>query len=235
VEIREVRLAFRGRWCQGHGCVQKKLPLQIKKRKILRVAASILTVMAKTTTADGGPKGSRNGAMTDWAVTLAQHDRWLRTALFARLGERQAVDEVIQEVSLAATSLRTPLGDPARAGAWLYRVAIRQAMLYRRRRGRRQKLLDGYSQSWSEDPPIVPDPLAVLLLEERRKLIRDALLTLSRRDAEILLLKYTEDWSCRELAQHLGVGESCIEARLHRARQRLREAMAKTQAIEVLE
>jgi RNA polymerase sigma factor (sigma-70 family) len=191
--------------------------------------------MAKTEIADDGPTGRRNGAMADWASTLVQHERWLRTALFARLGERQAVDEVMQDVSLAAASLRTPLGDPARAGAWLYRVAIRQAMLYRRRRGRRQKLLDSYSQNWSDDPPLVPDPLAVLLLEERRKLIRNALLTLARRDAEILLLKYTEDWSCRDLARHLGVGESCIEARLHRARQRLREAMVKTQAIEVLE
>ena len=96
-------------------------------------------------------------------------------------------------------------------------------------------MLDGYAQYWIDDPPVVSDPLAVLLLEERRKLIRDALLTLSGRDAEILLLKYTEDWSCRDLARHLGVGERCIEARLHRARQRLREAMVKTQAIEVLE
>jgi RNA polymerase sigma factor (sigma-70 family) len=173
--------------------------------------------------------------MIDWSAALAHHDRWLRTALFARLRERQAVDEVMQEVSLAAAALRTPLADPARAGAWLYRVAIRQAMLYRRRRGRRQKLLDGYAQHYGDDPPVVPDPLAVLLLEERRKLIRAAVLMLPARDAEILLLKYTEDWNCRDLARHLGVGESCIEARLHRARQRLREAMVKTQAIEVLE
>ena len=114
--------------------------------------------------------------MIDWPAALAQHDRWLRIALFARLGQRQAVDEVMQDVSLAAAALRTPLGDPEGAGAWLYRVAIRQAMLYRRRCGRRQRLLDSYSQSWSNDPPSVPDPLAVLLLEERRKLIRDALL-----------------------------------------------------------
>jgi RNA polymerase sigma factor (sigma-70 family) len=173
--------------------------------------------------------------MIDWPAALARHDRWLRTAVFARLGERQAVDVVMQEVCLAAASLRTPLANPTRAGAWLYRVAIRQAMLYRRRRGRRQKLLDGYSRNWSGDPPIVLDPLAVLLMEERRKLIRDALLTLPRRDAEILLLKYTEDWSCRDLATHLGVGESCVEARLHRARQRLRETMVKSQAIEVLQ
>jgi RNA polymerase sigma factor (sigma-70 family) len=168
----------------------------------------------------------------DWSKALAEHDRWLRTALFARLGERQAVDEVMQEVSLAAASLRTPLADPARAGAWLYRVAVRQALLYRRRAGRRQKALGGYSRQRSENP--TPDPLAILLLEERRTLIRAALLSLGPRDAEILLLKYTEDWNGRDLALHLGVSERCVEARLYRARQRLREAMIHTEAIEVL-
>ncbi len=173
--------------------------------------------------------------MIDWVAVLAQHSRWLRTVLFARLGDRQAIDEVMQEVSLAAASLRTPLTDPSGAGAWLYRVAVRQALLYRRRRGRRQKLLDGYARRWHDQAPVVYDPLTILLLEERRSLVRDALLTLPPRDAEILLLKYTENWSCRELARQLGVGEACIEARLHRARQRLRDAIINNQAIEVPE
>jgi len=172
--------------------------------------------------------------MMDWPATLAEHNRWLRTALFARLGHWQAVDEVMQEVCLAAVSLRAPLDDAARVGGWLYRVALRQALLYRRRAGRRQKLANGYAQNRAADPRTTPDPLTVLLLEERRQLIRDALLTLSRRDAEILLLKYTEGWSGRELALHMGLSEPCVEARLHRARLRLRQAMVTSQAIEVL-
>jgi RNA polymerase sigma-70 factor (ECF subfamily) len=58
---------------------------------------------------------------------------------------------------------------------------------------------------------------------------------LSPRDAEILLLKYTEDWSYRELAAHLGISESAVEARLHRARGRLRAAVIDTRANEVTE
>src|SRR5438132_7716422 len=63
----------------------------------------------------------------DWAATLAAHDRWLRTVVLARLGERQAVDEVMQEVALAAIAQRAPLHDLGRVGAWLYRLAVRQA------------------------------------------------------------------------------------------------------------
>ena len=51
------------------------------------------------------------------------------------------------------------------------------------------------------------------------------------RDAEILMLKYTEDWSYRALADHLGISHSAVEARLHRARQRLRDELAVMESV----
>jgi RNA polymerase sigma-70 factor (ECF subfamily) len=171
----------------------------------------------------------------DWAVTLADHDRWLRTVVFTRLGERQAVDEVMQEVALAAVAQRAPLSDIGRVGAWLYRLAVKQALLYRRKRGRQRKVVEGYAKCQAAGQGHSPcrDPLEGLLQDERRELVRAALGRLPRRDAEILLLKYTEDWSYRELAAHLGVSESAVEARLHRARSRLRAAMMDTHSIKV--
>ena len=157
-----------------------------------------------------GPSRGLDVARIDWAAALAENDRWLRTAVLARLGERQAVDEVMQEVALAAVAQQAPLSDPQRVGAWLYRIAVRQVLLYRRRRGRQQKLLGRYAGTQGEDherTPL-PDPLAVLLQDERRTLVREALGRLPARDAEILLLKYTEDWSYRELAAHLGAARA---------------------------
>ena len=71
-----------------------------------------------------------------------------------------------------------------------------------------------------------PDPLGWLLADERRRLVRVGLARLRKRDAEILMLKYTEDWSYRQIADHLGVSHSAVEARLHRARARMRTALA---------
>jgi RNA polymerase sigma-70 factor (ECF subfamily) len=159
---------------------------------------------------------------------LAEHDRWLRTVVGARLGERQGVDEVMQEVALAALAQREATSEPARLGPWLYRIAVRQVLLHRRRCGRRRKLVDRYARL-CDDPggSSVPDPLDWLLLDERRQAVREALGRLPRRDAEILLLKYTEGWSYRQLAEQLGTAESTVESRLHRARRKLREAMAR--------
>ena len=69
----------------------------------------------------------------DWGATLAEHERWLRRVVAARLDEPQAVDEVMQDVALAAVAQRSPLVNPARAAVWLYRLAVRHVLMYRRK------------------------------------------------------------------------------------------------------
>jgi RNA polymerase sigma factor (sigma-70 family) len=57
--------------------------------------------------------------------------------------------------------------------------------------------------------------------------VRHVLEKLPPRDAEIMLLKYSEDWSYQEVSEHLGLSVSAVEARLHRARQKMRQALHK--------
>ncbi len=67
----------------------------------------------------------------------------------------------------------------------------------------------------------------------RSALVRQAIARLPRREVEILLLKYTENWSYEQLAQRLGTSESAIESRLHRARGRLRRELAAVEGARV--
>lgn len=181
------------------------------------------------------PGAAAAAARIDWPSVLAEHERWLRTVICARVGEPQAIDEVMQDVSLAAVRQHAPLSDPAKVGAWLYRLAVRHSLLYRRKQGRRRKLIDRYADRYqpSEANSRSVDPLAWLLTEERRTQVREAIAGLSRGDAEILLLKYTENWSYRALAEHLGVSHSAVETRLHRARQRLRTQLAALSVVSI--
>jgi len=165
----------------------------------------------------------------DWPAVLAQHGRWLRTVVFARVGDHAAADDVMQDIATAAVDKGHQLRDPAKVAPWLYRLAVMAALQYRRREGRRRKLVDRYVQRipLAEHDVREADPLDWLLADERRSFVRQALERLPRRDAEILLLRYTEDWSYRQLAEHLGLSISAVEARLHRARQRMRRALAR--------
>jgi RNA polymerase sigma-70 factor (ECF subfamily) len=161
------------------------------------------------------------------AAALEPHGRWLRTVLAARGIDRASLDDAMQNVYAAAIGGMSRLKDRQRVGPWLYRIAVVEALQYRRRTGRGRRLQDRYAGSgaapseWSDN-----DPLAWLLAEEAQQLVRQAMKRLPPRDAEILLLKYTEDWSYRQLADHLGVSTSAVEARLHRARGRLRNELA---------
>jgi RNA polymerase sigma-70 factor (ECF subfamily) len=170
----------------------------------------------------------------DWQAALAGHDRWLRMVVLARVGEPQAVDDVMQEIALAAVRQSAPLNDSGKLAPWLYRLAVTQSLLYRRKQGRRRKLTENYGRRIhpSEGNNRELDPLEWLLSEERRGLVRAALGRLPQRDAEILMLKYGEDWSYRELGEHLGISPVVVQARLHRARQRLRDQLT---AVEVVE
>lgn len=165
-----------------------------------------------------------------WREALAEHDRWLRAVAFARVREPQAVDDVMQEVALAAVKSNSP-PQPEKVAPWLYRLTVRQALLYRRSCGRLKKRHQQAADN-HRDPIHEPDPLSWLMADEQRKQIRAALAKLSQRDAEILLLKYTENWSYRQIAEKLGVTESAIESRLHRARKKLRAELFAQQVIE---
>ena len=171
----------------------------------------------------------------DWDATFAEHFGWLRSVVAARIGEPQAVDDVMQEVAKAAvvSGQRAPLADQSKVAPWLYRIAVRQALLYRRSCGRRRRLVRNFAERTDphESDNRVPDPLSWMLAQERSAQFRDAMDEMPDRDREVLMLKYEHGWSYREIADHLDISMSAVETRLHRARKRLRDKLAHKQVV----
>lgn len=198
-------------------------------RKGLSAAATSLLAMAAREA-----HGLDDSPQIDWQEAVGRHRRWLATVVLARVGEADAVDDVMQEVSLAVAAARSLPEKEEKVAPWLYQVAVRQSLLWRRKQGRRRKLMSHYAEKFQpQDAAPYTDPLQWLLRDERRQLVRAALTHLGGRDAEILLLKYSEDWSYQQLADYLGATRSAVEARLHRARKRLRAELAKLNVVEV--
>ncbi|MEY3459646.1 MAG: hypothetical protein RL215_2803 [Planctomycetota bacterium] len=153
-----------------------------------------------------------------------QHEGWLRTVVRSRLQEADAVEDVMQNIALAIVRQRSLLADVNRIGAWLYQIAIRQVLMYRRTTGRRRRLYNRL-QAQTAETVDSSEPLQALLSDEARGQVHAALDELSDLDRQVLMLKYSEGWSYRQIAEHLGVNEDTIEYRLLRARKNLRQRL----------
>ena len=159
---------------------------------------------------------------------MTAHRGWLSAVIFARVRDRDAVEEVLQETALAAVTAEGP-SDGEGMSRWLYRVAIRQSVLYRRKKGRNEKKTKGYARQalagGARESESGTEPYAILAATEQAELVARAVRHLSGGDREMLLLKYTENWSCREIASRLGVSQSAVKSRLLRARGNLRREL----------
>ena len=160
----------------------------------------------------------------DWTAELKQHDAWLRRVLRGRIGNRHEVDDLMQEIALAVIRQRALPDDPSRVAPWLYRLAVRQAINFHRKRGRKS---NAKPTPDLEVATSAPEPIDWLMQIEKSDSIRNAIAQLPVRDREILMLKYTEKWSYKDLANHLGIKVKTVEYRLAKARERLRSLILK--------
>ncbi len=155
-----------------------------------------------------------------------EHESWLRTVVRSRLSEPDAVEDVMQNIALAIVRHKSMLHEVNRIGAWLYQIAVRQVLMHRRSSGRRRRFHDRLTAD-DVSRAAAASPLESVLACEQQQNVQQALNTLSEIDRQILMLKYSEGWSYRELATHLGVQEETIEYRLMRARKNFRRLLVR--------
>jgi RNA polymerase sigma factor (sigma-70 family) len=166
-----------------------------------------------------------NGAAIDWPEAIGQHARWIRSVLRSRINDPHVVDDLFQEVSLAVLRQPSRPADPQKVAPWLYRLAVRHAINHHRKTGRRKRLQERLENGAGTGQPGASDALEWLVQTELNTAVRQALAELREQDREILVLKYTENWSYSDLARHLGATTGTIEYRLIRARKALRQQL----------
>lgn len=164
--------------------------------------------------------------MTPQAMFL-ENESWLRTVVRSRVPEQDAIEDIMQNIALALVKQRETLSQIDRVGAWLYQVAVKQVLMYRRSTGRRRKFEDRLKTASrsGQDATESINPVDRVLAAEQREVVRQAIDQLDDLDRQILMLKYEEGWSYRDLARHMGVKEDTIEYRLLKARKKLRSQL----------
>ncbi len=133
------------------------------------------------------------------------------------LGDRAAAEDVTATAfERAYRKRRTFDRRRGHERAWLFGIARNAALDELRRRRRIARLVPE-----PEDATEVEGGVEVAL---RRTAVRAALSQLPARERELVALKFHAGLSNGELARVLGVSESAVGTRLHRALEKLREA-----------
>jgi RNA polymerase sigma-70 factor (ECF subfamily) len=116
---------------------------------------------------------------------------------------------------------------------WLFRVTANEAlMMMRSHRRHRARLVGGLELEELGSLPAANDaagPQADMSAEtnERDAGVRRALAELPAEYRDVVALHYTHDLGLHEIAARLSTTESAVRSRLHRARSRLREILAR--------
>jgi RNA polymerase sigma-70 factor (ECF subfamily) len=141
------------------------------------------------------------------------------------LGSREDAEDATSEVFLR---VRVALGRYDRSvpfGAWLTSIATNLCIDRLRRRGREGRLFDPEPPSEAADSQ--PSPLSELMAHEERAALGRAVAELPERYRVPLALRYYGEMSYDEIAARLGLTREQVAINLFRAKQRLRQALAR--------
>jgi RNA polymerase sigma-70 factor, ECF subfamily len=147
------------------------------------------------------------------------------------LGDPAAAEDVVQETFLSAITHRSGFEGRSKLSSWLYRIAY-NAALNRLRRNHEEPMPE-------EDPDEdAPAPLPRTLVEwsmtpeeinadsEAGDYLEKAILDLPIKYRIVFFLRDIDDQSTEQTAEILGLTETAVKVRLHRARLALRESLS---------
>ena len=166
---------------------------------------------------------ARAGDRIAFGRLLTRH--WeFASSVCARLlsGDRDAIDDVLQETSVVALVSLDRLRDPDRFSAWLCGIALNIA----RRRIREARRTHPAPALPEPVVPGDPGPAEHAEAADLARRVRDAISYLPSGQRDAVLLFYLQGLTHREVAAELDISINAVKARLHQARGALEPKLA---------
>lgn len=137
--------------------------------------------------------------------------------IYTITGRSDTVEDLAQTVFIKMIRALPRLDHPAQFEAWLFRMA-KNTCIDHLRRQRWQKLFSPLEQEKHAEIPETPNAVD----SEELDALHHALSQLKPKDRALLALAQ-EGYSQNEMAETIGISVVALKARLHRAREQLRE------------
>jgi RNA polymerase sigma-70 factor (ECF subfamily) len=176
----------------------------------------------------------RAGDKEACAICVREHSANVYNLALKLTGEPAAAEDVLQETFLSAFRSIARFEGKAQLSTWLYRIAHNAALMRLRKRQVDTVSLDEPVEGedsilqprdagradWSENPE------QVLLDAEMRRVMDEAVASLSETLRSVFVLRDVNQLSTAQAAQVLGLSEEAVKSRLLRARLALREKLS---------
>jgi RNA polymerase sigma-70 factor (ECF subfamily) len=162
---------------------------------------------------------------------VRRHDPWVRRVVYATVGDRASVDDIVQQVWANVWRQIGTLVDPQRWRGWLYRMARNAAIDVGLKNARQRRFRVSFDEA-SFGSPTRDEPVRRLEAAEDHQRVMAAINGLPAIYREPFVLRHLEDWSYSQIGEAMGLPVDTVETRLVRARRLLRAALAENQAAE---
>jgi len=155
---------------------------------------------------------------------VEQHSAEIAALANRLLGWPGEVDDVVQEVFLAAFLALKRFRGECRLRTWLFTITVNKCRSFRFRRRRSPP----GPMSDSTESVVGPDRSGdeATMDEESFARVRRAVQTLPPKYREVIVLKYLQGLDTAETCRLLGITANAMQVRLNRARNRLRERLS---------
>jgi RNA polymerase sigma-70 factor, ECF subfamily len=175
---------------------------------------------------------ARAGRQDAFTEIVERHSGTVYNLALRLVNNPQEAEEVLQETFISAFQALDRFEGRSQLGTWLYRIAYNAALMRLRRRQVPTESLD--EPAVTEDGDMLPRQFAdwsalpdeQLLGKEFHGVLEKALAALPNSLRSVFVLRDIEGLSTAETAEALGLTETNVKVRLHRARLALREKLS---------
>lgn len=187
--------------------------------------AARATETTATCTDDELATRAQAGDSDAFAELYTRHRSAVRTALSDNVHDRERQAELVQEVFTRAWAKLDQLRDTARFRPWVFQIARNVAIDDLRHRTQvHVESIDDHDVATAD----ADDPTLVAEVHELAATVRDGFVLLSPRDAAALSMTVNLGFGPTEIAAALDISPGNAKVVLHRARKRLRSALAES-------
>ena len=159
-----------------------------------------------------------------FTVLVNRYQKPIHTFVWRKIGDFHTAQELTQDIFLKAYKKLSLLKPPYHFLGWLYVIATRRCIAWRRKKQEPTTSLEAMPAAELEELSYVAYEATraeATDVERQRELVKCLLQKLPESERTVVTMHYLAEMPCEKISEFLGVSPNTVKSRLHRARKRL--------------